>query len=73
MNGYIIPIAETDTLHEKIGLILNDCRIKDLFGQESLKRVQPYTLENMAQVNLSILSNYVKEKKENTIGKVQSS
>lgn len=55
INGYIVPINNAEQLAEKITYILKNDKIKSEFGKESLKRIQPYTIENMAKVNMDIL------------------
>lgn len=54
-NGYIISIDKADELSEKILFILQNNDVKKAFGEESLNRIQPYTIENMAAVNIEIL------------------
>ena len=52
VNGYIVSVGSVEDLGEKMNRILSD----DLraMGEASLKKIQPYTLENMARVHEEI-------------------
>lgn len=54
-NGYIIPINKADVLSERIEYILNNEQIRKKFGDESLRRIQMYTIEDMAVIHIDIL------------------
>lgn len=55
-NGYIIPIYQENILSDKIEYILYNERLRGSFGEESLRRIQAYTIENMAKVHMEILN-----------------
>lgn len=54
-NGYLLQPEDWQSLHEKLICLLNDPALCCLMGQESLRRIQPYTMENMAAVIHSAL------------------
>jgi len=56
-NGYILPIKQADVLSERINSLIANRVLMNSFGEQSSIRIQPYTLENMAQVNYKILEN----------------
>lgn len=53
VNGYIVPVGEEKVLAEKMNLALK----ADLqaMGAASLKKIRPYTIENMAKAHVDIL------------------
>lgn len=51
-NGYIVPVGNTQILAEKILDILNNEDKQKQFSIESLKKIQKYTLEEMAKNHL---------------------
>ena len=50
VNGYLIDVDDWQSLHERIIKILSDTTLCKGMSEESLKKIQPYTLENMAAV-----------------------
>lgn len=52
VNGYVVPVENADALAEKIAAVLSD----DLqrMGEASLRKIRPYTLENMAKTHAEI-------------------
>lgn len=52
VNGYIVPIEDPAALAEKIQRTLDADRME--MGRASLKKIQPYTLENMAKTHMEI-------------------
>lgn len=52
-NGYIVPVGNAEVLRTAIGNVLDG----DLtaMSENSLEKIQPYTIENMAKVHLEIL------------------
>lgn len=52
VNGYVVPVEDADVLADKLNAVL----LADLgaMGRDSLRRVQPYTIENMARVHMEI-------------------
>ena len=52
VNGYVVPVEDAAALAEKISAVLK----ADLWemGRASLRKIQPYTLENMAKVHAEI-------------------
>jgi hypothetical protein len=51
----VVPVEDAQTLAEKINAVL----AADLqqMGEASLRKIQPYTLENMAKVHAEIFEN----------------
>lgn len=56
-NGYLISVGDVDLLAECIDKILSDEDVIFRMSMESIKRVQEYTFENMANVHMEILNN----------------
>ena len=52
VNGYVVPVEDEKALTEKIQAVL----ASDLeqMGKAALKKVRPYTLENMAKTHAEI-------------------
>ena len=52
VNGYVVPVEDEKALAEKINAVL----AADLqqMGEASLRKIRPYTLENMAKVHAEI-------------------
>ena len=55
INGYVVPVGDAKALAEKIRAVL----ASDLgeMGAAALKKVRPYTLENMAKTHAEIFEN----------------
>jgi glycosyltransferase involved in cell wall biosynthesis len=52
VNGYVVPVEDEKALTERIQAVL----ASDLeqMGKAALKKVRPYTLENMAKTHAEI-------------------
>ncbi len=48
-NGYLLDPEDWEALHQKMVYLAQNPDISLKMGEESLKRIQPYSLENMAQ------------------------
>lgn len=53
INGYIVPVGDDQTLAIHIEEMLRTEGMIENMGKSSLKRIQNYTIENMAQIHLS--------------------
>jgi len=55
VNGYVVPVEDAEVLAEKINAVLS----ADLqqMGEASLRKIRPYTLENMAKTHAEIFEN----------------
>ena len=53
VNGFLVPAGKAEPLKEKILTILS-LDLKAM-GEQSLRKIQPYTIENMAKVHMDIL------------------
>lgn len=53
VNGYLVPVDDPDTLGEKLLKILDTGSEK--MGAASLKKIQAYTIENMAKAHMALL------------------
>lgn len=49
-NGYLLEVGDWETLHSKMLYLVENPDACIAMGEESLKKVQPYSLENMAAV-----------------------
>lgn len=47
-NGYILPVGDAGSLTDRIALICEDTELRDHMSAESIRKIQPYSLENMA-------------------------
>ena len=56
-NGFIIPVDDEKALDDKINTILCDEVLCVNMAKESLKRIKPYTIENMALKHWNIIFN----------------
>ena len=59
-NGFIVPVDRPKELLNKILYITNRKDLLHDFGERSWNRIQPYTIENMAQVNYRIIKNNIR-------------
>lgn len=59
-NGFITPVEDIESLSEKINLILNNECLRQQMAHESLNKIRPYSIENMAQVNFEIFKRFLK-------------
>ena len=55
VNGYIVPVGDSDALAEKMRRVLDADMEK--MGAASLEKIRPYTIENMAKVHEEIFEN----------------
>ena len=58
-NGYIIPVNDEEALIDKIMCLINHEQIKNRFRMENMKRIEEYTIENMAKVHMEILNELI--------------
>jgi len=54
VNGYMVPVEDSDALSEAIEKMFSSNYGK--MGEASLKKIRPYTIENMAKVHAEILT-----------------
>lgn len=63
VNGYIIPVGDVQSLVNSVSKILETEGMVEKMGRHSLKKIQDYTIENMARIHISkfkeILNNMV--------------
>lgn len=52
MNGYIVPVGDDKELSDYVERILGTEGMTESMGKYSLKKIQEYTIENMAQIHL---------------------
>ncbi len=57
VNGYIVETNDVDTLVSKIDEIIYNTTALDRMGNESLKVIRNYTIENMVSVHMEYLKN----------------
>lgn len=55
-NGYIVSVEDEIELSDKINLILSDDLLRSKFAENSLNKIQQYTIENMAKRHIVCLS-----------------
>ena len=55
VNGYVVPVEDEKLLAEKIRAVL--ASDLEAMGKAALRKVRPYTLENMAKVHAEIFEN----------------
>ena len=53
-NGYIVPVGDTSQIAKHIHEILDHPEIQSAMSKESLRRIQPYTIENMTKVHAHV-------------------
>lgn len=63
INGYIVPVDNIETLREKLEILLNDSEKRMKMSKNNLKKIQLYTIENMAKRNFEILERIKKGEK----------
>ncbi len=54
-NGYIVPAADPKQVHDKIKNILHDDSLREIMSFNNLKKIQQYSIENMAKRHLEVL------------------
>ena len=60
-NGFIVPVLNGDLLCEKVNDIIKDNKLKDKMSQESLKKIQKYTIEEMSKTHYEIFKKILKK------------
>lgn len=55
VNGFIVPTEDSAALAAKINKILADDSLRQRMAMESLKRIRPYTIENMSLAHCAVL------------------
>lgn len=58
-NGFIVPADDDIKLAGKINIILNDEQLRQEMAAESLKRIQSYSIENMALRHFEIFEKII--------------
>lgn len=58
VNGYIIPTEDEDGLYRAIYNLLYEKNLRD-FSEESLNKIKPYSIENMANEHIRIFNEIV--------------
>lgn len=53
-NGFIVPVERADILANRIEEVLSDEQLAIRMGKASLKKIRPYTIENMARQHFNI-------------------
>jgi glycosyltransferase involved in cell wall biosynthesis len=53
-NGFIVPVERADILAKRIEEVLSDEQLAIRMGKTSLKKIRPYTIENMARQHFNI-------------------
>lgn len=54
VNGYIVPVDDPVSLGEKMSAALSDDIVR--MGKASLRKIRPYTLENMASAHMTFFT-----------------
>lgn len=49
VNGYVVPVEDAKALAEKLGMVLSGDR--SAMGRACIRKIRPYTLENMAKTH----------------------
>ena len=53
-NGFIVPVERADILAKRIEEVLSDEQLAIRMGKANLKKIRPYTIENMARQHINI-------------------
>ena len=56
-NGYIIPVNNTELLAQYANLLIDNKSLRDKIAANNRKKIQLYTLENMAKTHIDFLHN----------------
>ena len=56
-NGYIIPVNNTELLAQYANLLIDNKSLRDKIAANIRKKIQLYTLENMAKTHIDFLHN----------------
>ena len=57
-NGYIVPVEDAEKLAERMKIVLENDERMIKMAEESLKKIQEYTIENMAKVHVDALNSF---------------
>lgn len=57
-NGYIVPTENQDELAKRINELLSNDWLLENMAKDNLQKIRRYTVENMANVHVSILKEY---------------
>lgn len=63
VNGFIVPVEDATLLGQRIKYCLENDGILESMSNHSLKKIKPYTIENMAKVTKEILINITEKAK----------
>lgn len=58
INGYLVPVDDDETLAERINTVLEHDNIIVKMGNNSLKKIRKYTIEDMAMTHMKIFEKY---------------
>ncbi len=56
VNGYIVSPDDFEDIKNKIANIVNDDDLIQNMGRESLRKIQPYTIENMVKKHMEVFA-----------------
>lgn len=54
-NGFIVPVDNRELLSQKMNLLLSNTELMQKTSDNNIRKIEPYTIENMAKVHLNIL------------------
>ncbi|MEE0969054.1 MAG: glycosyltransferase family 4 protein [Clostridia bacterium] len=60
-NGYIVPVGDDNALCDRVQEILSDCEMKNKMSKNALKTIEPYTIQNMAQIHINAMKRILKD------------
>ena len=55
VNGYIVPVEDASALAEKINILVHNSELRISMAEQSLKKIQDYTIENMVEYHVKYL------------------
>jgi glycosyltransferase involved in cell wall biosynthesis len=58
VNGYIVPVGDSETLAEKINSIINDSETQNNMSLNNLSKIKNYKIENMAKQHIEVFDKY---------------
>ena len=58
-NGFIIPVDDVEVLAEKMCAVLEDDVLREKMALESIRIIQPYSIEGMAKAHYEIFTDYL--------------
>lgn len=65
INGYIIPVNDSESLYKKLEVLLSNENKRLSMAKSNLKKIQFYSIENMAKKNFEILNKiYMEERND---------